>query len=76
MSLYGTGVSVSPSVNTGAYIMLVTAISYIVIQVPGIVYLHSSEQRQVTGKYVNIYKSIYICKYIYTCIKEKSKVHK
>jgi hypothetical protein len=53
------GVSVSPSVNTGAYIMLITAVSYIVIQIPGIVYLHSPEQEQITG--MCIYEHIPMC---------------
>ena len=30
-----TGVAVSPSVNTGAYIMMATSVSYVIIQIPG-----------------------------------------
>eukprot|EP01031_Cornospumella_fuschlensis_P038326 gene38326-46576_t len=50
MHLTGTGVSVSPAVNKGAYIVLLTAVSYFLLQVPGLIYLNNTPQEQAEGE--------------------------
>lgn len=43
------GVVVTPNVNTGAKIMMFTAVGYIIIQIPGLVYLKSTPEVQAGG---------------------------
>lgn len=50
MSLTEVGVSLSPAVNTGSYIMMVTALTYLLLQVPGLVYWNASHDEQVLGE--------------------------
>ena len=45
-SILPLGVTVSPSVNTGAYIMMATSISYVIIQMPGLIFFNSSPEIQ------------------------------
>ncbi|RYH27768.1 hypothetical protein EON65_13220 [archaeon] len=50
MHLTDTGVSVSPAVNKGAYVVLLTAVSYFLLQVPGLIYLNNTPEEQAQGE--------------------------
>lgn len=45
-----TGVAISPEVNQTAYLMLLTTLSYFLLQVPGLVYLSSTPAEQAAGE--------------------------
>lgn len=49
-SLTGTGVAVSAPVNAGAYTILLTSVSYFLLQVPGLAYLNSTPAEQAKGE--------------------------
>jgi hypothetical protein len=50
MSLTQTGVTLSNNVNIGSYIMLVTSLTYLLLQVPGLIYLNSTREEQIIGE--------------------------
>ncbi len=50
-SLWETGVSLSPAVNTCSLIMIGTSVTYMLLQVPGMMYLNSSVEEQVAGEH-------------------------
>ena len=51
----------TPNVNTGSKIMMVTAIGYIIIQIPGLIYLHSTPQVQSAGVSVFALITLTLC---------------
>ena len=60
-SLTGSGVSLSPSVNVGAYIMIATSVTYLLLQIPGMVYKNTSVAEQAAGeKYWAVFGTV-IC---------------
>lgn len=50
LSLTETGVALSPAVNNGAYVMILTAVSYLILQVPGMMYLNNTPVEQAAGE--------------------------
>jgi hypothetical protein len=55
------GVVVTPNVNTGAKIMMVTAVGYVIIQIPGLVYLKSTPEVQAGGVSVFALITLTLC---------------
>ena len=56
-----TGVAVSSAVNIGSRIMMTTAVSYVIIQIPGILYLHSSAEDQQSGVVAYAFITLVLC---------------
>ena len=56
-----TGVAVSPSVNTGAYIMMATSVSYVIIQIPGLLFFNSSPEVQATRESGFAFVTLLLC---------------
>lgn len=48
--LHYTGVAISPLVHTEAYIMLLTALTYLVLQIPGMMHLHETKEEQAANE--------------------------
>mmetsp|Transcript_35920 Transcript_35920/g.61852 ORF Transcript_35920/g.61852 Transcript_35920/m.61852 type:complete len:575 (-) Transcript_35920:547-2271(-) len=48
--LFNNGVQVSDMVHTSAYVMLLTSLTYLVIQIPGMYYLEGSRSEQAAGE--------------------------
>lgn len=50
ISLFETGVAISPLIRTGSYIMLLTSIPYLLLQLPGLYYTNMSVAQQAVGE--------------------------
>mmetsp|Transcript_2801 Transcript_2801/g.2463 ORF Transcript_2801/g.2463 Transcript_2801/m.2463 type:complete len:577 (-) Transcript_2801:15-1745(-) len=49
-NIFTTGVGLSPAVNFGAFFMILTTLPYLILQIPGLVYLHESDVDQRKGE--------------------------
>mmetsp|Transcript_15141 Transcript_15141/g.25256 ORF Transcript_15141/g.25256 Transcript_15141/m.25256 type:complete len:499 (-) Transcript_15141:249-1745(-) len=49
-NLWMTGVSISSMVHVEAYVMLFTSLTYLLVQVPGMMYLHETREVQAAGE--------------------------
>eukprot|EP00601_Ochromonadales_sp_CCMP2298_P006487 CAMPEP_0173202514 /NCGR_PEP_ID=MMETSP1141-20130122/19019_1 /TAXON_ID=483371 /ORGANISM="non described non described, Strain CCMP2298" /LENGTH=235 /DNA_ID=CAMNT_0014127895 /DNA_START=90 /DNA_END=794 /DNA_ORIENTATION=- len=68
--LFSTGVSVSPSVHMEAYVMMLTALTYLLLQLPGLAYLHNTVAEQAEGERMFAYVGavcclVFFCGYLY-----------
>lgn len=72
MSLTETGVAIAPAVNIGAYIMMGTCVTYLLLQAPGMIYMHQSVEAQAAGEKWWAVLGTFICLgcfagYLYYC---------
>ena len=65
MSLTQTGVALSKNVNVGSYIMMVTSLTYLLLQVPGMVYLNAVPEVQVLGEQKWALLGAFVCMFFF-----------
>lgn len=78
MSLTETGVTIAPAVNVGAYIMIGTSITYLLLQAPGMIYMHQSVEAQAAGEKWWAVLGTFVCLgcfagYLYYCYVNSGK---
>lgn len=61
MSLHETGVALSPSVNIAARTVLISCATYLLIQIPGLMYLNATPEVQSAGEKNWAYLALIVC---------------
>lgn len=66
-SLTGTGVALAATVNTGSVVMLVTSVTYLLLQVPGLVLYHATPAEQAEGEKNWAAAGTFLCVLLFGC---------